>query len=403
MQIAVIGAGIAGLTTAYRLQQRGHAVTLFEKNLYPGGKCLSIPTSTGFSELGCVFGVANSNSLKRLLNELNINFNLSYFYQNFSDNFGKIISLIPAEHIQEIKFQYNRLPQVLLPYSKFLSDPGMNNVNSEISMPFSRWCVEHGLSLLPLVFAPQFTGFGYGKLDEVPAAYVLKNLDITALSSFGRPSKHITFKNGTKDLCLNIASKLKDIRYNQNVSYISGGYQPNVITQTGSYSFDAVVLTTPLPDCCDSSFHVNLMQKYIYTSYSVFLYRTDILPNTNIYFPSAFEPDSSRRLMLIYSPSITGCSGVFNCYCNGDYNIPLCTEEIEQELELAGINKTSLLAYRQGGNFPHVDSSNISNGFYEDLANNQGKSGIYLGGALSAFSSFERIIQFVDYFVNEYF
>lgn len=38
MKIAIIGSGIGGLATAIRLAVRGHEVTVFEKNDYPGGK-----------------------------------------------------------------------------------------------------------------------------------------------------------------------------------------------------------------------------------------------------------------------------------------------------------------------------------------------------------------------------
>jgi len=37
-KIAIIGAGIAGLASAVRLASRGHDVTVFESNDYPGGK-----------------------------------------------------------------------------------------------------------------------------------------------------------------------------------------------------------------------------------------------------------------------------------------------------------------------------------------------------------------------------
>ena len=37
MKIGIIGAGFTGLSAAYYLQKKGHSVTLFEKESYPGG------------------------------------------------------------------------------------------------------------------------------------------------------------------------------------------------------------------------------------------------------------------------------------------------------------------------------------------------------------------------------
>lgn len=42
MKIGIIGAGIAGIATAIRLAARGHEVTVFEANAYPGGKLSEI-------------------------------------------------------------------------------------------------------------------------------------------------------------------------------------------------------------------------------------------------------------------------------------------------------------------------------------------------------------------------
>ena len=42
MKAAIIGAGIGGLAAAIRIANKGHAVTVFEKNSYPGGKLAQI-------------------------------------------------------------------------------------------------------------------------------------------------------------------------------------------------------------------------------------------------------------------------------------------------------------------------------------------------------------------------
>lgn len=39
-RVLVIGAGIAGLSAAIRLQNAGYQVEIYEKNAMPGGKCI---------------------------------------------------------------------------------------------------------------------------------------------------------------------------------------------------------------------------------------------------------------------------------------------------------------------------------------------------------------------------
>ncbi|MDI1249610.1 MAG: protoporphyrinogen oxidase, partial [Lacunisphaera sp.] len=51
-RIAIVGAGITGLTAAFRLHQQGHAVTVFERNAQPGGSVRTLRENGYLIEAG---------------------------------------------------------------------------------------------------------------------------------------------------------------------------------------------------------------------------------------------------------------------------------------------------------------------------------------------------------------
>lgn len=60
MHIAIIGAGLAGLTCAVQLQARGHTVTLYESNAEAGGRMTTRETEFGGFDLGVQYFTARS-------------------------------------------------------------------------------------------------------------------------------------------------------------------------------------------------------------------------------------------------------------------------------------------------------------------------------------------------------
>jgi monoamine oxidase len=52
ISIVIVGAGLAGLTAAYRLQQRGHKPVLYEARSRPGGRVLTVLIDQSYEELG---------------------------------------------------------------------------------------------------------------------------------------------------------------------------------------------------------------------------------------------------------------------------------------------------------------------------------------------------------------
>lgn len=73
-KIIIVGAGLSGLTAAYRLQQMGHNVQVYEARHRPGGRVLSVKIGESYGELGgenFLDGNEGRYSLK-LMRELNL-------------------------------------------------------------------------------------------------------------------------------------------------------------------------------------------------------------------------------------------------------------------------------------------------------------------------------------------
>ena len=71
-RIAVIGAGIAGLTAAYTLQKRGFAVQVFEREATPGGRMRSEQHGDFVIERGAQFIASSYRNMRALAAELGI-------------------------------------------------------------------------------------------------------------------------------------------------------------------------------------------------------------------------------------------------------------------------------------------------------------------------------------------
>ncbi len=71
-KIAVIGAGISGLSTAYWLEKHGYEVTVFEKSSHIGGSIVTEKKDGFLIDLGPNSTLETSETLKNLVRELNI-------------------------------------------------------------------------------------------------------------------------------------------------------------------------------------------------------------------------------------------------------------------------------------------------------------------------------------------
>ena len=71
-RIAVVGAGITGLTAAFRLHEQGHQVVLFERGPQPGGSVRTIRENGYLIEAGPNSLQYGAPELKQLIKELGL-------------------------------------------------------------------------------------------------------------------------------------------------------------------------------------------------------------------------------------------------------------------------------------------------------------------------------------------
>ena len=114
MRIAIIGAGFTGLTAALRLSQKGHKVTVFEKQKNAGGLSGSFGEKNWEWPLEYFFHhlFASDSTVKNLINELGLSNKLFYrqpktsvFFQGKISQFDSFLSII--------EFPYLNLPEKL--------------------------------------------------------------------------------------------------------------------------------------------------------------------------------------------------------------------------------------------------------------------------------------------------
>lgn len=79
-KITVIGAGLAGLTAAYRLKQQGYAVELYEARSRPGGRVYTAYLPSGYEELGGkgLDDGPHNDALLQLIDELGLKIGTTY-------------------------------------------------------------------------------------------------------------------------------------------------------------------------------------------------------------------------------------------------------------------------------------------------------------------------------------
>lgn len=191
-RIVIIGAGPAGLSTAYYLRKAGYTeVTVLEKLGRVGGLCKSV-TSDGHSfDLGANYTTLAYKEVLKIAKDVGAT---TYVEKPFvamevpedPTQPTQLKSLFDVMRIDEKtgkeiplwKFTAMTLKFVALRQrlSHIIDKPTMAGIENypELCQPFGDWLEQNGIGALERSFELPITMMGYGRVTETPAIYALK-------------------------------------------------------------------------------------------------------------------------------------------------------------------------------------------------------------------------------------
>ncbi len=405
-RIGIVGAGPAGLTAAETLRDLGYTnVTLLERAPQAGGKCHSIQYEGRTYELGA--GVISDSS--RFVRELAKKYGIQTQLVDFSarlcldaDN-GKALKHSPAE-LSRLAVEILRYYRLARRYRKIL-EPGFSQIPPELCVPFDIYAKEQRIELLAEEFAKYFTGFGYGFFDEVPAAYVFKYYPWDVVFAYFKQT-FFKFPGGIQGLWGAVA-KAHDVAYGVNIQKVERGQEITVTTDKGVHTFDAFILTSPLDESLrylDAGEEERaLFRKIRYYDYRTYGCILKNFPKLTGYVPHNLYSTRLGRPVFWYQRYSD--TDLYTFYAFGDWKMPdeEVLNHIRQTVEQLGGTLEKSLATEHWKYFPHINTEDMRDGYYDKLEALQGQRRTYYAGELLNFSSVAHSADYAKKLVERFF
>lgn len=408
-KIGIIGAGCSGITAAYYLNKAGFKhITIIEREDRVGGKCCTINYKDKTYELGAMMGVSTYKNIIDIMKDLKIKNGGPVLYRGFYDCDGKKVQQIKRNDSEEFRKQYKKLPHILEEYKGILK-PGLTKVDKRLCVTFSEWCENNDIPLMKEIYRPPFTAFGYGFIDEIPAAYVLKFLDYNTLQEFIKITHLITWVDGAQSLFEKLAQSF-DIRLSSQVIKILRDKKVKVETDIETSEFDKLIIATPLDETkyfMDlSEEESSLFSQIQYVNFKVFAFILDNVPKVSGFIPGYLNREHAGHLMVWYyrwqNSEVNDLITVYSIAKEG-MSTRECKNIIEEDLKRMGVAVHGLYTHKSWKYFPHVSCDNMASGFYDKLEAMQGTRNTYYAGEIMSFSCMEECAAYSRLLVDKYF
>lgn len=421
LRIAIIGAGPAGLSAARALVLKGHTVRVFEREDRVGGKCYSLKYNGHAYDLGANLTTPRYTRVRALAKQVGMTMTEMHERRIISMTEEQAPSLADAGPLKKTLLRALAQFYLAVRAGTHIDRDGLAGLGEHVEKPFGEWLQLYGLGRFRDLFANLFVAYGYGVMDELPAAYALKFFDRvhftaaidTVLGDDVRTT--LEFKEGFQELWERLAKPL-DVQRSATVHSITRE-DDVVVTWTDSAGqsfeerFNRLVLAAPLQDT-PKYLDVSAEERRLFgliSTYDYYVTATvlDGVPDASTFlFPYSmrFTPGQPT---VFYPPVLGSPNDVFVFYAYGDASttVDQVRANLEAAIESDTFNGTLVktLHTQHWRYFPHVDSEAMAAGFFDDLEALQGQRHTYYVGEVLSFTLVELVVQYSEALVEEHF
>ncbi len=422
-RVVIIGAGPAGLATAMYLKRRGYTdVTVLEKEASVGGKCHSFEHEGRVYDLGANLTTPRYNTVRALASELGMTLRKIADRRIVNLSSEAFESLTDASALERLVVRGGASLYSTVRHLTGIDRHGYAGLRDGVEQPFGDWLDKHGLSRFRELFAVLFIAYGYGEMEQLPAAYALKffdriHLDASIDTVMGKDIPFtMDFVEGFQelwervDIHFGIATRrevtIRRVRRGPrgvDVVWFEG-------EQRFRRRFDKLVIACPLTatlDFMDTSADERRLFKQIqYNDYFTTVAKLRDVADVSTYvypYARSFTPGWPT----VFYPPVAGDDGVFVFYAYGDgeTTVEQVHQRIEQTIEADAFKGelVDILHTQHWTYFPHVSVESMRAGFYDDLEALQGQFHTYYTGEILAFTLVELIVNYSRELVETHF
>ncbi|KAI5067177.1 hypothetical protein GOP47_0017705 [Adiantum capillus-veneris] len=223
LKVAIIGAGLAGMSTAVELLDQGHEVDIYDSRSFIGGKVGSFLDKEGnHIEMGLHVFFGCYNNLFRLMAKVGADNNLLvkehiHTFVNKGGNIGEldfrfftgaplhgIKAFLTTNQLSTVDKAFNAVALATSPVVRALVDPdgAMGDVRDLDKVSFSKWFMSHGGTRMSIkrLWDPVAYALGFIDCDNISARCMLTIFTLFAIKT---DASLLRMLNGSPDLRLN--------------------------------------------------------------------------------------------------------------------------------------------------------------------------------------------------------